>query len=153
MFENTVPTTKSTSSRSTSEVALSRATSGLSSSSSTISSIFWPPNMPSFSSSASWNPSTICCPSAAGGPESVTTIPILMSSARAIDPSAVLIARLVVRYLRCFFMFVSPWFAPCYFAGLSCSGFMRASLTSLSRFFSHHSLAVEQRSLPLLHSL
>ena len=75
----------STLSRSSKLLTRVRATSGLSSSSATITVVFAPPKEPPSDSTARLNPSCACFPSAPGGPDSVRTRPTLRSAACAID--------------------------------------------------------------------
>src|SRR6185503_21186626 len=106
MLENTMPVRKSTLSSLTYFSASWRPTSGLNWSSPTSTSAGSPPSLPPFSLTASWKASRMSTPSAALGPDSVLTKPILTLLAAPAPPdSASATARMASR----FFIGSSPW--------------------------------------------
>src|SRR5262249_44573978 len=88
MLEKIGPTTKSTLSRSTNALTLDTATSGLSSSSCTITSTSRPPSLLPRLLTASWKPLRSWPPSTAGGPLSVVITPTLSLSCACAGVSA-----------------------------------------------------------------
>jgi len=79
-LEKVTPATMSTLSFSMNFCTICTPTSGLSWSSSLTRSIFWPPSLPPFCSSASMKPSYMSCPSAAALPDMVAMKPTLTSA-------------------------------------------------------------------------